>query len=63
MVSPLDKNCAEFFRYSVLETILPTDDLGKKQEQQQQFLTWTDIDKLRAMRREAIDGVLFAMRD
>ncbi len=62
MISPLDANCADFFRYSGSGEILPTDDPDK----QAAAITTIeklglDIDKLRAMRREAIDAALLAI--
>lgn len=62
MVSPLDANCGNFFIYSGSGEILPTDDLGKQATAATTISQLAlDIDKLRAMRREAIDGVLFAI--
>jgi uncharacterized protein (TIGR02646 family) len=62
MVSPLDPNCADFFRYSGSGEILPTNDPGK----QDSAVTTIDklglnIDKLKNMRSQAIDGILQAM--
>jgi uncharacterized protein (TIGR02646 family) len=62
MVSPLDANCANFFRYAGSGEILPTDEPDK----QAVAITTIeklglDIDKLRAMRSAAIDGVLMAI--
>lgn len=59
MVSPLEKNCANFFRYSGSGEILPTINLDKKAVAETTIdKLGLGIDKLRAMRREAIDGVL-----
>jgi uncharacterized protein (TIGR02646 family) len=59
MVSPLDANCADFFRYSGSGEILPTDDPDKQAAAKTTIeKLGLDIDKLRAMRREAIDAAL-----
>ena len=63
MVSPLDPNCADFFRYPGSGEILPTNEPGK----QDSALTTIDklglnIDKLKNMRSKAIDGIWEAMK-
>lgn len=58
MVSPLGKNCTDFFRYSGSGEILPSDDPDRKVAATTIEKLGLDIDKLRAMRREAIDAVL-----
>lgn len=62
MVSPLEANCADFFRYQGSGEILPTDEADKKDAAAKTIdKLGLDIDKLRAMRREAIDGILEAI--
>ncbi len=62
MVSPLEANCAEFFRYLGYGEILPTDEADKKDAAAKTIdKLGLDIDKMRAMRREAIDGILEAI--
>lgn len=59
MVSPLETNCIDFIRYSGSGEILPTDDPNKKAAAQTTIdKLGLNIDKLRTMRQEAIDGVL-----
>ncbi|WP_071188519.1 retron system putative HNH endonuclease [Trichormus sp. NMC-1] len=60
MVSPLEPNCADFFKYPASGEILPTDDLDKKNvaETTIQHLA-LDINKLRNLRKAAIDAALF----
>jgi len=59
MVSPLERSCFEFFRYSGSGEILPS-----KEEDKESSATATisrlglNIDKLKAMRRGVIDGIL-----
>jgi uncharacterized protein (TIGR02646 family) len=62
MVSPLDLNCAEFFRYSGAGEILPIDDPDRQAmaETTIEYLG-LNIAKLQAMRGEAIAGVLLAI--
>lgn len=59
MVSPLDSNCADFFRYTEDGQILPTTDLDKKPAAEQTIKRLAlDIDKLKRMREQAIEGIL-----
>lgn len=61
MVSPLDANCENFFRYSGFGDILPTDESNKKAAAETTIeQLGLDIPKLARMRREAIDGILQA---
>jgi uncharacterized protein (TIGR02646 family) len=61
MVSPLDGNCQEFFAYSGSGEILPTDNPDKQAAKTTIEKLGLNIDKLIAMRREAIEGVLLAI--
>ncbi|NET25883.1 retron system putative HNH endonuclease [Okeania sp. SIO1I7] len=61
MLSPLKPNCSDFFRYTGSGEILPANVLDKKEKEI--ALTTIDklgldIDKLNAMRKAAIDGIL-----
>ena len=59
MVSPLNSNCADFFRYPDDGQILPTTDLNKKAAAKETINKLAlDIDKLRKMRKAAIEGIL-----
>jgi uncharacterized protein (TIGR02646 family) len=64
MVSPLQPNCADFFKYPASGEILPTDDLDKKDaaETTIQHLA-LDINKLRNLRKAAIDAALFNLEN
>ncbi len=59
MVSPLDKNCADFFRYTddgqILATVKPIKQAAANETIQRLAL---DIDKLKKMREKAIEGIL-----
>ncbi|MEM7557186.1 MAG: retron system putative HNH endonuclease [Cyanobacteria bacterium P01_A01_bin.84] len=59
MISPLDQNCTKYFHYSGYGEIIPTEkpelEAAAKTTIQKLAL---NIDKLRKMRRAAIDGVL-----
>lgn len=62
MVSPLDTNCTDFFRYSGSGDILPTADPGKQTAAETTInKLGLNINKMRAMRIEAIDGGLQAI--
>ena len=62
MVSPLDENCASFFRYAASGEILPTDVPDKKEAAQTTIeKLGLGIEKLRLMRSAAIDGALLAI--
>jgi uncharacterized protein (TIGR02646 family) len=62
MVSPLDENCASFFRYAASGEILPTDESDKQEAAKTTIeKLGLDIEKLRMMRSAAIDGVLLAI--
>ncbi len=62
MVSPLDENCASFFRYAASGEILPTDELDKQQAAKTTIeKLGLGIAKLRLMRSAAIDGALLAI--
>lgn len=61
MISPLDRKCADYFKYSGFGEILPTDDLDKQPAAKTTIQKLAlSIDKLRKMRRAAIDAVLQA---
>ncbi|MBW4544048.1 MAG: TIGR02646 family protein [Symplocastrum torsivum CPER-KK1] len=62
MVSPLDVNCASFFRYSASGEILPTDEPDKQEAAKTTIeKLGLDIEKLRLIRSAAIDGALLAI--
>ncbi|MGK7892579.1 MAG: retron system putative HNH endonuclease [Xenococcus sp. (in: cyanobacteria)] len=59
MVSPLDSNCADFFRYTEAGQILATKDCNKQAAAQETIKRLAlDIDKLKKMRQGAIEGIL-----
>ncbi len=61
IVSPLNVNCAEFFRYSGYGEILPTDDLDKQVAAKTTIAKLAlNIDKLKNMRKVAIDAAIEA---
>ena len=61
MVSPLEINCADFFKYPASGEIQPTDNPGKKAVAETTIKKLAlDIDKLQNMRRVAIDAALLA---
>jgi uncharacterized protein (TIGR02646 family) len=61
MISPLDKNCETYFKYSGFGEILPTDDPDKQAAAKTTIQKLAlDINKLRKLRRAAIDAVLQA---
>ncbi|KAB8335131.1 TIGR02646 family protein [Scytonema tolypothrichoides VB-61278] len=61
MISPLDPKCADYFKYSGFGEILPTDDKDKQAPAKTTIQKLAlSIDKLRKMRRAAIDAVLMA---
>ncbi|MCC5617676.1 hypothetical protein LC605_21805 [Nostoc sp. CHAB 5836] len=61
MVSPLEINCADFFKYPASGEIKPTDNAGKKAIAETTIKKLAlDIDKLQKMRKKAIDGALLA---
>ncbi|WP_375514570.1 retron system putative HNH endonuclease [uncultured Nostoc sp.] len=61
MVSPLEINCADFFKYPASGEIQPTDNPGKKVVAETTIKKLAlDIDKLQNMRRVAIDAALLA---
>ncbi len=63
IVSPLDANCADYFRYSASGAILPTDAPDKQAAAETTIeKLGLDIDKLRAMRSAGIDGALLAIQ-
>lgn len=63
IVSPLDANCVDYFRYSASGEILPTDASDKQAAAKTTIeKLGLDIDKLRAMRSAAIDGALLAIQ-
>ncbi len=62
MISPLDQNCASFFRYLASGEILPTDEPDNQETATTTIETLgLDIEKLRLMRSAAIDGALLAI--
>jgi hypothetical protein len=62
IVSPLDANCVDYFRYSLLVKSFPQTLQTNKQPAKTTIeKLGLDIDKLRAMRNEAIDGALLAI--
>ncbi|MGD2182837.1 retron system putative HNH endonuclease [Lusitaniella coriacea] len=62
MVSPLDPNCAEFFKYSGSGEILPTDDPNKHAAAEATIENLgLNVSKLQAMRSEALSGLLLAI--
>lgn len=62
MVSPLDENCAGFFRYAASGEMLPTDESNKQEAAKTTIeKLGLDIEKLRLMRSAAIDGALLAI--
>ena len=62
MVSPLDENCADCFRYAASGEILPTDAPDKEEAAQTTIeKLGLSIAKLRLMRSAAIDGALLAI--
>lgn len=64
MVSPLDPNCEDFFKYSGFGEILPTDDLDKRAAAKTTIEKLAlDINKLRKLRRVAIDAALQTVQD
>ncbi len=59
MVSPLDSNCADFFRYTDDGQILPTTDLTKQAAAKETITRLAlDINKLKKMRQKALEGIL-----
>ena len=59
MVSPLDNNCDDFFRYADDGQILPTQDLTKQAAAKETINRLAlDINKLKKMREQAIEGIL-----
>jgi uncharacterized protein (TIGR02646 family) len=59
MVSPLEINCADFFKYTGAGEIQPRDDTSKKAAAEATIdRLGLNIDKLKNMRRIAIDAVL-----
>ncbi|MBD2566832.1 retron system putative HNH endonuclease [Anabaena lutea] len=64
MVSPLEPNCADFFKYPASGEILPTDDLDKKDAAETTIKNLAlDIDKLRNLRKAAIEAALFDLEN
>lgn len=62
MVSPLDINCANFFRYAASGEILPTDEQDLQEAAQKTIeKLGLHIEKLRLIRSAAIDGALLAI--
>jgi uncharacterized protein (TIGR02646 family) len=63
-VSPLEPNCAEFFKYSSSGEILPTDNLDKKAASETTIEKLAlNIRKLQRMRKKAIDAELLNIED
>ncbi len=59
MVSPLEENCADFFRYTDDGQILPTKDLTKQAAAKESIQRLAlDINKLKKMREQAFEGIL-----
>ncbi len=59
MISPLDPKCGDYFKYSGFGEILPTDDIDKQLAAKTTIGRLAlNIDKLKEMRRVAIDAVL-----
>ena len=59
LVSPLDPNCTDFFRFTEAGEILPTHDLSKATAASTTIeKLGLDVDKLRRLRNSAIEGVL-----
>lgn len=62
MVSPLDVNCANFFRYAASGEILPTNEQDLQEAAQTTIeKLGLGIEKLRLIRSAAIDGALLAI--
>ncbi|MBW4591916.1 MAG: TIGR02646 family protein [Brasilonema angustatum HA4187-MV1] len=61
MISPLDPKCVDYFKYSGFGEIIPTDDHDKQAAAKTTIQKLAlGIDKLRNMRRAAIDATLLA---
>jgi uncharacterized protein (TIGR02646 family) len=61
MVSPLDANCVDFFKYSGYGEIIPTDNPDREEAAETTIARLAlDIDKLKKMRRNAIDAAIEA---
>ncbi len=59
LVSPLDPNCTDFFRFTEAGEILPTHDLSKATAATTTIeKLGLNIDKLKRLRKSAIEGVL-----
>lgn len=64
MVSPLEPNCADFFRYTGGGEILPNDEEGKKIAAATTIeKLGLNINKLQAMRKKAIDEILEIIKE
>ncbi|MDJ0734977.1 MAG: TIGR02646 family protein [Nostocaceae cyanobacterium] len=64
MVSPLDANCTEFFRYTEDGQILPTEIIDKKDAAKTTIEKLDlNIDKLKNMRSQAIEAILEGFGD
>lgn len=62
MISPLEPKCADYFKYSSFGEILPTDDPEKQPAAKTTIQKLAlDINKLRKLRRAAIDAALLDM--
>ncbi|MEO0686206.1 MAG: retron system putative HNH endonuclease, partial [Cyanobacteria bacterium J06649_11] len=61
MISPLDPNCSSYFRYTGAGEILPSEN-SERQEAAETTIKMLalDINKLKKMRRKAVDGVIQA---
>ncbi len=62
IISPLDKNCETYFRYTAAGCIYPQDDTCLPSLSTIEILNLND-DQLKSMRREAIDGALGDIQD
>ncbi|MBR8828894.1 MAG: TIGR02646 family protein [Gomphosphaeria aponina SAG 52.96 = DSM 107014] len=58
MVSPLDNNCADFFRFTEAGEILPKNDPDKQAAITTIERLGLNIDKLKKMRKKAIEAIL-----
>jgi uncharacterized protein (TIGR02646 family) len=60
IISPLDKSCVDYFKYSGSGEILPTDEKDKQTVAETTIAKLAlNINKLTKMRRQAIDAILF----
>ena len=61
MISPLDPNCSQYFKYTGAGEILPTEDPEHQEAAETTIrMLALDINKLNKMRRKVVDGVIQA---